>query len=97
MLELELLDRRVLNLLIQRQLARPDTAFGLSVAKILRGLRLRPTRKNVGAVRSALRILERKGLAYSIKRSPARWFPSSRAVAEHGAFGQRRIEDYWRA
>lgn len=88
----ETLDITVLNLLIHRALDRADSFYGLSLHNIIRathGFKMyggapKFTRKEIGVVRRALILLERSGLAYQIRRSKSRWFPSSRAIARHG-------------
>lgn len=89
---LEPLDARILHILIRHALDRPKTFFGLSSTNLLRavhgqgmrGSSRRFTLNEIGEVRHALLTLERDGLAYYIKRSKPRWFPSARAITLHG-------------
>ena len=50
----------------------------------IRGSSRHFTLKEIGEIRRTLLTLERDGLAYNIKRSKPRWFPTSHVVALHG-------------
>lgn len=93
--EADLLDRRILNLLIRRAIRADGNGcgwFGLSVGKTLRALGMKPTRKNVCDVNSAYRILEREGKAYPMHGSlHVKWYPSTNEIIHH-AFGQANLE-----
>lgn len=93
---LELLDIRILNILVERAILRPKMFFGISPRKILKFLNMRPTRENVGKVRTALNVLEREGLVYTMKASPRKYFPSTKAVEAHGiAAGSQTTMERW--
>ncbi|MBA7700054.1 hypothetical protein ES703_108760 [subsurface metagenome] len=98
------LDLKILNLLVRHALKYAGNFYGLSLHNVIRtinGYKMRGgapkfTLKEIGEVRRALLTLERNGLAYQIKRSRSRWFPSSRGVALHGiAEGSQTSLEKW--
>ncbi len=93
----DLLDHRILNLLIARATHAEHNGYGwygFNVGQTLRALGMRPTRENVCKVRSAYRILEREGRAYPLHGSrKVKWFPSSREVVRD-AVGQTRMGEF---
>lgn len=97
LIDAELLDRRILNLLIRKAIHAEGNGcgwFGLSVGQTLRALGMKLTRKNMGEVRSAYSILEREGKAYSMHGSVrVKWYPSTREI-EHHAFGQANLKEW---
>ncbi len=86
------LDLKIISLLVRHALKYPKTFYGLSSTNVLRavhdqGMRGSSrcfTRAEIGEVRRALLLLERDGLAYHIKRSKPRWWPTTKAVTAHG-------------
>lgn len=86
------LDITVLDLLVRHELNHPQAFPGLSIRNILRKLNgyaarggvRQFTRKEIGEVRRALLILEKRGLVGRIKRSRLRWQPTTRAITAHG-------------
>lgn len=85
------LDLKILSHLVRHALAYPKTFFGLSSTNLLRAVHGKGMRgssrcftlKEIGEVRRALLLLERDGLAYHIKRSKPRWFPTTKAITAH--------------
>lgn len=91
----DLLDRKILNLLIRKSLERPGTFFGLSCENIMKMLRLEPTYQNVRDTRAAIRTLLRvDGISEVRSSTKIRYFPSSKAIFLHGASIQRQLEDF---
>lgn len=86
------LDLKILSLLVRHALKRAGNFYGLSVHNITRdvnGFKMyggapKFTRNEIGVVRRALLVLERNKLAYQIKHSKTRWYPTPHAVALHG-------------
>lgn len=98
------LDLKILSLLVRHALKYAKNFYGLSLHNIIRdinGFKMHGgapkfTRKEIGEVRRALLLLERNGLAYQVKCSKLRWFPSSRAVVLHGiAEGPQTSLEKW--
>ncbi|MQY68672.1 MAG: hypothetical protein GH150_04745 [Hadesarchaea archaeon] len=87
----DLLDAKILHILVRHALAYPKTFFGLSSTNLLRAVHDQSMRgssrcftlKEIGEVRRALLTLERDGHIYHIKRSKPRWFPTIHAITAH--------------
>lgn len=96
-IDAELLDRRILDLLIRKAIHAEGNGcgwFGLSVGQTLHALGMKLTRKNIGEVRSSYRILEREGKAYSMHGSlRVKWYPSTKEIVHH-AFGQANLKEW---